>query len=228
MNTNKVLVISVHPDDEALGCAGTILSHIKAGDEVNWLIITEAHSPRWSENMIKRKAEEVEIVSKNYGMNTVYKLGLPTTCLEHLSLNERIEGIQRALQEIKPDIVYMINGTDVHSDHRATFEAVISILKPFHLAKYGVRKLLCYETLSSTDAAPPLFQWAFIPNVYIDITKYIDEKIRIMSLYESEDQPEPFPRSPSSIRALARRRGATIGVEYAEAFMLIWEFCKYS
>jgi LmbE family N-acetylglucosaminyl deacetylase len=86
-----------------------------------------------------------------------------------------------------------------------------------------VRRVLCYETLSSTEAAPSRPDRAFIADVFSDITPFLDRKIEMMGLYESEAQADPFPRGPSAIRALARYRGATIGVEYAEAFMLIRE-----
>jgi LmbE family N-acetylglucosaminyl deacetylase len=103
------------------------------------------------------------------------------------------------------------------------FRAVTVLLKPFHMKKYSVRRLLCFECLSSTDAAPPDAGSAFLPNVFSDITPHIDRKIEILNAYGTEAQPEPLPRTPSAVRALARYRGATIGVEYAEAFMLIRE-----
>ena len=112
---------------------------------------------------------------------------------------------------------------DVHTDHHVIFEATLCVLKTFYMRKLGVRRVLCYETLSSTDAAPPQNHRAFLPNVYLDITPYIDKKIEIMALYKTESQPEPLPRSHSAIRALSRFRGAAIGVEYAETFVLIRE-----
>jgi len=97
------------------------------------------------------------------------------------------------------------------------------VVKPFYLARLHVHRVLCYEILSSTEAAPPQLGHAFMPNVFIDITPYIERKIEIMALYETGAQLDPLPRGPSALRALARYRGATIGVEYAEAFMLIHE-----
>ena len=91
------------------------------------------------------------------------------------------------------------------------------------LPKNGVKRLLCFECLSSTDAAPPLQGRGFCPNVFCDITDQIDQKIDIMNLYVTEMQGELKPRSDSAIRALARVRGATISVMYGEAFMLIRE-----
>jgi LmbE family N-acetylglucosaminyl deacetylase len=102
------------------------------------------------------------------------------------------------------------------------FDATMSALKAFN-RKRGVTRLLSFETLSSTEAAPANPSRAFLPNVFSDVTAFIERKLEIMALYETELQPFPLPRSLESIRALARYRGATVGLEYAEAFMLIRE-----
>ena len=99
----------------------------------------------------------------------------------------------------------------------------MSAIKSFNSSKHGITRLLSYETLSSTEAAPANASRAFVPNVFSDITRFIERKLEIMSIYETELQPYPLPRSLESIRALARFRGATMGLEYAEAFMLIRE-----
>lgn len=219
----RVLIISVHPDDEALGCAGTILKHRARGDELSWLIVTEAHQPSWSAEVIRSKAAEVETAADLYGMQQVRKLGFPTMQLDQVSLGELIGGIGGAVADLQPDIVYTIHAGDVHSDHRVVFAAVTSAIKPFNMRSLGVRRLLSFETLSSTDAAPPLPNRHFAPNVFSDITPHIDAKLRCMDVFSSESQNELQPRGSSAIRALARYRGATVGVEYAEAFMLIRE-----
>jgi LmbE family N-acetylglucosaminyl deacetylase len=99
----------------------------------------------------------------------------------------------------------------------------MSVLKPFHMGNLGVGKIICYETLSSTEAAPCQTNNPFTPNIFSDITPYIDQKIDILGIYQTEVQPDPMPRGPSAVRALARFRGATISVDYAEAFMLVRE-----
>jgi LmbE family N-acetylglucosaminyl deacetylase len=111
----------------------------------------------------------------------------------------------------------------VHTDHQTIFTATMSVLKPCYMAGLGVRRVLCYETLSSTEAAPPQLTRAFVPGVFCDITPYLERKIEILGFYETEAQADPLPRGQSAIRALARYRGATIGVQYAEAFMLVRE-----
>ena len=219
----RVLAVSAHPDDETLGCSGTLLKHGANGDEIFWLIATQAHEPQWSAECIKRKAVEVDKVAEAYGIKRCFKLGLPTVRLDTIPQSDLIEKIREVISEAKPEVVYLVHCGDVHSDHQAVFAATMAVLKPFYMARYGVRRVLSYETLSSTEAAPPHPNAVFIPNVFSDVTPHIERKLEIMALYETEIQPDPMPRSPSAIRALARYRGATIGTEYAEAFMLVRE-----
>jgi LmbE family N-acetylglucosaminyl deacetylase len=219
----KVLIISVHPDDEALGCGGSMLRHGARGDELHWLIVTQTYASRWSEEMMARKAKEVETVAAAFGCKSVTKLGLPTAKLDTIPQGEMIGSLGKAIDAVRPEIVYLVHDGDVHTDHHAVFTATMSVLKAFYMKKHGVRRVLSYETLSSTDAAAPQPHRCFLPTVYQDISPYIDKKIEIMGRYETEVQPDPMPRGPSAIRALARYRGASIGVEYAEALMLIRE-----
>lgn len=219
----KVLVISVHPDDETLGCAGTLLKHKAAGDSIFWLIVTETHQPQWSPETIERKANEVKQVADAYNLEEYFKLGFPTVRLDTIPQADLIGRIREVVEEVKPNVVYLIHEGDVHTDHHAAFVATMSVLKPFYMARLGVRRILCYETLSSTEAAPAQSNRMFLPNVFSDITTHIERKIEIMAMYETESQLDPLPRGPSAIRALARYRGATIGVEYAEALMLMRE-----
>ena len=219
----KILTISVHPDDETLGCGGTLLKHAAAGDSLYWTIITCAHEPEWPAELIEKKADEVSAVAEAYGMEQVFRLGFPTTRLDVTPQSDMLSSLRDVIAEVRPNVVYMIHHGDIHTDHHAAYTAVMSVLKPFYMEQLGVHRLLSYETLSSTDAAPITAARAFLPNVFNDIGHLIDRKISIMELFESEVHSDPFPRGPSAIRALARLRGATIGREYAEAFMLIRE-----
>lgn len=218
-----VLIISVHPDDETLGCGGTILRHVAAGDEVHWVIVTQGYAARLSEEVLAAKAAEVERVAYAYGIKKFYKLGFHTTKLDHIPQNDLIDGLRKVIAEVRPQVVYQIHGGDIHTDHFAVFTASVTVLKPFYMRQLGVQRILCYETLSSTEAAPPLLHRHFVPNVYVDITPFLERKLEIMLMYASEIHPDPFPRGSSAIRALARYRGATVSSEYAEAFMLIRE-----
>jgi LmbE family N-acetylglucosaminyl deacetylase len=134
-----------------------------------------------------------------------------------------IDAIRGVIDKVQPETLYLVHDGDVHTDHHQVFVATMSVAKAFYMRRLGIQRVLSYETLSSTEAAPTQAKRAFLPNVFCDITPHLDRKIEIMALYETEVQSDPFPRGPSAIRAQARLRGATIGVEYAEAFMLIRE-----
>jgi LmbE family N-acetylglucosaminyl deacetylase len=219
----NILVIAPHPDDETLGCGGALLKHKQAGDQIHWVIVTRGYEPAWSKEVLDRKENEIRRVADAYGFNHVIRLDLPTIKLDTLPLGDVMDSLNKAINEIRPACVYLNHSGDVHSDHRVIFDATLSVLKPFNSAKQGVKRILSYETLSSTDAMPPGVARSFVPNVFIDVSGFIEKKLEIMSLYESEVQPYPLPRSIETLRALGRVRGATIGVEYAEAFMLVRE-----
>lgn len=219
----KILVIAPHPDDETLGCGASLLKHKANGDSLSWLVATRGHEPQWSAELLARKETEIGRVAETYGFEDTFRLNLPTIKLDTISLGEIIVPIREAITAAKPDLVYVNHWGDVHSDHRVVFEATMSVLKPFYSGKLGVRKVLSYEVLSSTDAMPANAARAFVPNVFTDVSEFLERKLEIMALYESELQPSPLPRALDSLRALARFRGATIGVEYAEAFMLVRE-----
>jgi LmbE family N-acetylglucosaminyl deacetylase len=219
----RVLIVSAHPDDETLGCGGTILKHVAAGDEVVWAIVTQAHEPQWARSVIDAKAAEVEMVASAYGIASHARLGLPSSRLDVTPRAELIEVLATFIREARAELVYVVHPGDVHGDHADVFDATMSVLKAFRMGTLGVRRVLAFETLSSTDAAPQPSERAFVPTVYSDISGYLERKLEIMALYVTEEQADPLPRGPTAIRALARLRGATVGVEYAEAFQLVRE-----
>jgi LmbE family N-acetylglucosaminyl deacetylase len=220
-NRKSVLVIAAHPDDETLGCGGTMLKHRSAGDQVAWMIATQAHEPRWSAAIQERKASEITAAANAYDIADVFRLGLPAIRLDAVPHDDIVTAMRPGFEEMQPDTVYLVHPGDVHTDHRAVFEAAWTLMRNFRATTTGPRRVLLYETISSTDGAPPIPGRGFTPNAFSDITPWIDQKLAVAALFESEMQLEPLPRSPSAIRALARSRGAAIGVPYAEAFALM-------
>jgi N-acetylglucosamine malate deacetylase 1 len=219
----RILVVCAHPDDETLGCGGTILKHVAAGDSVLWAIATSAHEPAWTASVIEQKTAEIASVQKAYGIEDVTRLGFPSTQLDRVSRRELMAAIAGVVEHDRPEVVYVVHPGDVHSDHADVYDATLAVLKAFRMASLGVRRVLAFETLSSTDAAPPQPHRAFLPTVFTDIGEQLERKVEIMALYATEAQPDPFPRGPSAMRALARLRGATVGIEAAEAFSLVRE-----
>lgn len=219
---NKVMFIATHPDDETLGCGGTILKHKAMGDEIYWLIMTNiSNEDGYDEVKVKTRQQEISIVAREYGFKEVIKFDLPTTRLDVIPRNQIIKAAGDIIDKVKPDMIYLPNRNDVHSDHKVTFDAVISSTKTFRCP--FVKKILVYEVISETEFAPSLQSNAFVPNSFSDITGYIERKIEIMGMYEGEMGIHPFPRSRENIMSLATFRGATAGVRYAESFVLLKE-----
>jgi LmbE family N-acetylglucosaminyl deacetylase len=216
----KIIVISAHPDDEVLGAGGAILNHISKGDEVFWLITTNISEENgFPKNRVESRQEEIRKVEKLLGITKTFLLNYPTMGLTSSSLIKMVPEISKIFFEVAPEIVYCVNRSDAHSDHRITFEAVMACTKSFRYP--FIKRVLMYECISETEFAPSLPEKIFIPNYFVDISKYLEKKLEIMRIYESELGEHPFPRSERNIEALATFRGASVGVEYAEAFQLI-------
>lgn len=216
----KVLFVSVHPDDETLGCGGTIIKHKKNGDDIYWMIITEANqSEGYSKEFVEARKLQIDKISDFYKFDKVSNLGFPAAKLQNVDFNDIVDKIATVMNSIKPQIVYTVNRSDVHTDHQVAAKAVFSCTKTFRYP--FIKRILMYECLSETEMAPALHEAVFIPNVFSDISEYLDYKLEAMSIYETEVKSPPFPRSLENIKALARYRGSTAGVDYAEAFMLI-------
>jgi LmbE family N-acetylglucosaminyl deacetylase len=221
----KVLIISAHPDDEALGLGGTIFRHLANNDEIHWLIVTNVFEEKgFSKEKIAEEDGIIEEVAKRIKAKTVHHLDYPTMELSTSSLIKLIPEISNIIKKIEPEVIYTMNRSDAHSDHRIIFDAVAACTKSFRYPY--VKKFIMYETLSETEFAPSLFENQFIPNYYVDITEYLDKKIELIKLYPKEIGEHPFPRSMENVKALATYRGAFAGVKYAEAFQILHQIEK--
>lgn len=213
----RVLVIAAHPDDEILGVGGTILKHKSQGDEVYVCMVTKAYEPEWSKEYMQKKLEEAPEVDRILGVDRRIYCNLPTVKLNMIPHGEFNKAIEDVIEQVDPDVIYTHSEHDLHQDHVLIFTAIMIAIRP----KSGKRvKLMCFETISSTE-------WSnrtFVPNVYVDITDFIEKKIEAFLRYESEVREYPHPRSEEGVRVLAKKRGIEACVEYAEAFVLIRDF----
>ncbi len=206
------MVIAVHPDDETLGCGGTLLKHKENGDEIYCVFVTNGN---------KYQEKIIPSLEKSYQFKKSFRLDFEELKLDDLSLNEIIPRFISVFNEIKPNILYVPNRSDVHSDHRRTFEALISVTKSFRFP--SIKKILMCEVISETDFAFPLPENSFYPNVFVDITQVFEKKKKIIDTFSKELLKAPFTRSIDSIIAHNRYRGSQINCKYAEAFMLLKE-----
>lgn len=219
MKNKNVLVVTPHPDDETLGCGGTLLAFKKKGYQISWLIVTDMlEEYGFSKKLIRSRDSEINKVACRYSFSNVIKMKIPTSKVDEISKGNLVGKISNVFSEIRPNIILAPFYNDVHTDHKAIAEATISCTKWFRHPY--VEKVLYYETLSETDFNIDS-STRFNPNVYIDISEYLDDKLSIMKIYESEMGEFPFPRSEKTIRSLAYLRGAQSGFEAAEAFQLL-------
>ncbi|MGW9684601.1 PIG-L deacetylase family protein [Flagellimonas sp. 2504JD1-5] len=216
----KVIVVSAHPDDEILGCGGTLLKHKANGDDLYWLITTRIMKGQgFSKQRMNEREKEISSISSKLGITSTFKLDYPTMGLSDESLISMIPVIKKIFSEIAPETIYLLNRSDAHSDHNITFRAVMACTKSFRAP--SIKKILMYECLSETEFGPALPENVFIPNYFVDTTEYHGQKKELMKIYESELGEHPFPRSLRNIDASGTLRGATAGVEYAEAFQIL-------
>ena len=218
---SKILVIAPHPDDETLGCGGALFKHKAEGDDIYWLIITGiSQEGGWQERVVKKRDNEIDAVAEKYGFSDVFNLRLPTTKMDTLPASDLIGEISNVYKKVEPDIIYMPFAYDVHTDHQIIAKGLQSTLKWFSYPH--IKKVYMYETPSETE-----FNFVenrlFHPNVFVNISIYIDKKIEVMQFYKGEMGEFPFPRSEKTLRALAILRGSQSGFDSAEAFELIYE-----
>ena len=218
----KILIFAPHPDDETLGCGGTLLKHRSNNDQIYWCLMTYGNSKMGHDKKHYEKWDRIiDSVNKEYRSTKFFNLKFPSGELDQVGNMNIITAIKNVIDEVKPQIVYLNHHGDVHTDHRYTFDAVMSSVKNFNSP--FIDRVMTYETISETDFSSTTLNQAFNPNIFIDISDHFEQKIKIMKNYDSEIMKEPLPRSIRSIKALATLRGSRIGVKYAEAFQLEFE-----
>ncbi len=219
--SGRILVVAPHPDDEVLGCGGTLLRRKAEGAELAWLIVTGMSADAgWPSERIEAREQEIAAVAAMMGFSHVANLRLPAARLDGYPMADLVAQFAKVFEEFQPDEVMVPHRSDVHTDHRIAFDAAVACTKPFRYP--FVRRVVAYETLSETDAALDPDQH-FRPNWFVDITAYLEKKLTAAAIYRSEMAPFPFPRSGEALRALAAVRGAASGFRAAEAFQLLRE-----
>lgn len=217
----NILVAAPHPDDETLGCGGTLLKLARRGAKIHWLIFTAMTAETgFSPERIRAREAEIARVAEAYGFAGIHKLGFPTTKLDTLSMREMVGAVDVVVKAVRPELMFLPFPGDVHSDHEVVFRALSACTKSFNHP--SVCRVLAYEALSETDFGinPAL---AFRPNSFSDISAELEEKLRIMGFFAGETGAFPFPRSAEALRALAAVRGVVAGCAAAEAFMVLKE-----
>ena len=213
----NILVVSPHPDDETLGAGGTLIKMKKLGHKVYWLNITDMVGEKWDTEVTKKRQKQIDTVKDLYGFDGFFNLRLPPTQLSSLEEGEIISKIKEIIAIVKPEWLIIPGQYDAHSDHRTVYNCCMACTKAFRSP--FIKRITTMEIISETDYG---FQKElFEPNLFIDISDELEDKIRIMKEYVTEIGSVPFPRSLENIRALATFRGGSCNCRFAEAFCIV-------
>jgi LmbE family N-acetylglucosaminyl deacetylase len=220
--TNTILVIAAHPDDEVLGCGGAIARHTALGDQVHVLFMADGETSRMAVDS-NAAAEERESIRRKAAQGAMDVLGVserifldwPDNRLDSIPLLDLVQSIEPVITRLRPAIIYTHFEGDLNIDHQKTARAVFTACRP--QPEFSVTQIICFEVLSSTEWNPTQ---SFMPNYWVDVSEYLPIKEKALAFYDQEMRPYPHTRSYQNVRQLAGVRGATIGVEYAEAFMI--------
>ena len=221
----NILVVVAHPDDEVLGCGGTISRLTNEGVDVYIAILGEGITSRYDRRDQADKEELEALKEKSarvadaLGAKGVFHFALPDNRFDTLALLDIIKPIEELIDRLQPEKVFTHHGGDLNIDHNLTFRAVLTATRPLHSCP--VKELYTFEVPSSTEWSFGKIDHAFAPNVFFDVSSFLDTKIRALELYDGEIRAFPNPRSSRLIRSMAEKWGSAVALEAAEAFHLI-------
>lgn len=221
----KMLVLAAHPDDEVLGCGGTMARAVRRGDDVRIVILGEGITSRFDrrEAADPRDLERLQSAARRaaavLGVGPPRMHGLPDNRFDTVPLLEVVKLVEREVAEFRPDVVYTQHGGDLNIDHVVTFRATLIAARPTEGCP--VRTVYAYEVASSSEWAFGQFAPEFRPQTFVDVADTLELKLAAMRAYESEDRKFPHPRSSEALRAAAARYGSQAGLAAAEAFAVV-------
>lgn len=215
----RVLVIAPHPDDEVLGVGGTIVRLSREGHEIYIAIVTKGEPELFSSSLIKQGREEAMKCHELLGVKETCFMDFPAARLDTVQHHRLNLAFSELISKVSPAVVFLPFSHDMHKDHRLVCESALVALRP--VVADSVRDILCYETLSETNWNIPSGAEGFAPNVFVDISEFLECKLQAAELYGSQMKVFPHERSIEAISYLAKLRGATIGKNAAEAFVQV-------
>jgi LmbE family N-acetylglucosaminyl deacetylase len=213
----KLLIVAAHPDDEVLGCFGTVSKLIKKGYEAYTLILSQGKTSRGEgDEEIAILKEEIQKANGVIGIKKIFLENFPDNSFDSVPLLTIIKKISKVIEEIKPEIIFTHYANDLNIDHRLTYQALITATRP--MQGCFVKEIYSFEILSSTEWNYPL---SFLPDIYFDITDTLENKIKAMNCYKSELRDFPHPRSLKGIELNAHYWGMRVGKKAIEAFKVV-------
>ncbi len=221
----KVLVIAAHPDDEVLGCGGTMARLVEEDAEVHVHILGEGVTSRHERRGEADRSALHELhghardACALLGVERLSVHDLPDNRFDTVALLDVVKVVERVIEDVGAEVVYTHHGGDLNVDHAVVHRAVLTATRP--LPGSTVREVYAFEVPSSTEWALQRIDPVFRPNVFVDIGNTLARKIEAMKAYPGEIRAFPHPRSPEGLEAVARRWGSVAGFQAAEAFELV-------
>ena len=215
----NVLVIAPHPDDEVLGCGATIKKLSAEGNNVYVLVASRGSARLYNQERVEHVRLEAIEAHKILGVKDTLFLEFPAPELDTIPLADISREFSKVINSYRIDCLFLPHRGDLHNDHRVVFKAGLVAARP--VGEYTVKEIYAYETLSETEWAEPYASEVFFPTKFIDATKTFEYKLKAMTCFESQLKAFPNPRSIKALTALAEFRGATVGLELAESFIVI-------
>ena len=220
----KVLVIAAHPDDEVLGMGGTIAKLVKNGGNVDVLIVTDGSSSQYRDSdhlaeIIEAKKKETRNCADRLGVRDIYYGELPDMKLDttpHIRINRVIEDV---IDKVQPDTVFTHFWGDVNCDHQNVYKSTLVAVRP--VMGQVVKELYCYRVPSSTEWTPNKADTMFMPNYFVDIVPYAEQKYAAFACYSTELRDYPHPRSVQYLRENDKVVGLRVGMLAAEEFVML-------
>jgi LmbE family N-acetylglucosaminyl deacetylase len=227
---SRLLVIAAHPDDEVLGCGGTLAKAVDLGATIRVIFLGEGVSARFPVGEYDNDEYREQNKIRNQGaIDAMHSLGINDVhfndfryCCQFdtIPLISLVKGIENHFQDFKPNIIFTHNPNEVNIDHRLTYEAVEVACRP--TSAVVPKEIYTFEIVCSGNWT---FETSFKPNVFVDIEKYFQTKLEAWQCYKGENRPFPFPRSDEGLLTLAQFRGIMSGLKFAEAFRMVRKVC---
>lgn len=218
----NVLVVAAHPDDEALGCGGTIARLAEDGHLVTIAILSRGIEARGPDHeAVTALGQHSLEAALLLGARHHHIYSFPDQQFDTMPFLKIVQAVEVLIESFRPQVIYTHCGSDLNTDHVLCHRAILTATRP--TGGHLVERIYGFEVLSSTEWGFGQVVPHFQPNVFVEITDTLEVKIQAMLLYKTEIRTFPHPRSPEAVRALARLRGSTVGVHAAEAFQLIRE-----
>jgi LmbE family N-acetylglucosaminyl deacetylase len=222
---SPILVVAAHPDDEILGCGGTMARLALEGHDVRIAILAEGMSSRYArreeadQRQLGHLHANAQQAADKVGAKELVLCKLPDNRLDTVPLLEVVKVVEDLIVRFRPAVIYTHHPGDLNVDHGVVHRAVLTATRP--TAGQCVREIYSFEVPSSTEWTFQQLGPSFRPNVFVDIATTLETKIAALACYETEARPFPHPRSAEALRAIATRWGSVAGLQAAEAFELI-------